>query len=313
MSAGPVDPSTSRVSVIVPVYDTEKYLPACLESLLVQTLADVEIIVVDDASPGDTSAVVESVTAGDPRVRLVVHDVNLGLMRSRVTGALAASGSYLGFVDSDDLVEPWFYESLLDAATAADADIAQSALIEVDVTGNETIHNRGGDAHVLRDEEIVRSLLVGKMSNSLCTKLMRTSLWRDTARDMDPSIRDVAYGEDLLTTLMLAARSRTFVHVPTPGYRYLRRPESITLASSVARVSRHVADLDRVFRESLPVLASLDATAEDIQSYFDREYVGAVRHLLHLARLAGTGAPAGLPDTAPELGLLAAIALDRWS
>lgn len=312
MSGAP-HPPVPRVSVVVPVYATEPYLPACLESLLAQTITDLEVIVVDDASPGAVRSVVDSVASGDPRVRVVAHERNGGLMRSRVSGARAAAGAYLGFVDSDDLVEPWFYESLLDAALASDADLVQCALTEVDVDGNETTYNRGGDAHVLRDDEVVRGLLVGRLSNSLCTKLIRIGLWYEVAESMDPTVRDVAYGEDLLTTLMLAARSRSFAHVPRAGYRYLRRAESITLASSVARITRHLADLDRVFQESLPVLAGLDAPVEDITAYYRREYVGAVRHLLHLARLAGTGAPVGFPDTAPELGLLAAVALDRWS
>jgi len=98
------------VSVVVPVYRTEAYLEGCLASLLGQTLRDIELIVVDDDSPGDVVSVVARAAAGDSRIRVLRHPENRGVGLARVTGARAARGRYLALVDSDDEVSERFLE-----------------------------------------------------------------------------------------------------------------------------------------------------------------------------------------------------------
>ena len=93
-----------KVSIIVPVYKTEKYLKRCLDSLLNQTLEDIEIILVDDGSPDSAPALCDNAAKTDGRIK-VIHKKNEGLGTARNTGMDAACGKYIGFVDSDDFVK----------------------------------------------------------------------------------------------------------------------------------------------------------------------------------------------------------------
>ncbi len=94
------------VSVIVPVYKTERYLAECLKSILGQTLSDLEVVVIDDCSPDRSEDIIMAAAAGDRRVRYIKHDVNLGLGGARNTGMRASRGRYLASVDSDDFIAP---------------------------------------------------------------------------------------------------------------------------------------------------------------------------------------------------------------
>ena len=104
----------TRISIIVPVYNTEAYLPACVESLLAQTHRDLELIFVDDGSTDGSAAILDAYAARDGRVR-VIRKENGGVSSARNAGIAAATGDYIGFVDSDDKVEPTYCETLLRA------------------------------------------------------------------------------------------------------------------------------------------------------------------------------------------------------
>lgn len=113
----------AEISVIVPVYKVEQYLDRCVESLVRQTFPDIEIILVDDGSPDGCPGMCDAWAARDARIR-VVHKENAGLGYARNSGMDAAVGRFIGFVDSDDYVEPDMYERLHDAAVRENADLA---------------------------------------------------------------------------------------------------------------------------------------------------------------------------------------------
>ena len=119
--------SAPLVSVIVPVYGVEAYLPACLASLSAQTLTEFELILVDDGSPDGCGALCDAAAAGDPRVR-VIHRPNGGLSAARNSGLAIARGSYLAFVDSDDTVHPDYLKALYTACAETGADMALCAV-----------------------------------------------------------------------------------------------------------------------------------------------------------------------------------------
>lgn len=113
----------SLISVIIPVYKVEAYLTACVESVLAQTYANTEIILVDDGSPDNCPAMCDEFAARDSRIR-VIHKENGGLSSARNAGIDAARGDYLAFLDSDDLWSPVFLERLYRAIRETDADFA---------------------------------------------------------------------------------------------------------------------------------------------------------------------------------------------
>ena len=102
----------SLISVIVPVYKVEKYLPQCVDSILAQTYRNLEIILVDDGSPDGCAAICDEYAKKDNRVR-VIHQKNAGVSAARNAGLDCAQGEYIGFVDSDDFIAPEMFEALL--------------------------------------------------------------------------------------------------------------------------------------------------------------------------------------------------------
>lgn len=111
------------ISVVVPVYNVEKYLPKCLDSLLAQTWQELEVIVVDDGSPDNSWDIMQEYARRDSRVRLI-RQKNGGLSAARNAGVEAAQGEWIGFLDSDDYVAPEMYETLYRAAVERDAQMA---------------------------------------------------------------------------------------------------------------------------------------------------------------------------------------------
>lgn len=122
------------LSIIVPVYDVERYLPKCMDSILAQTFTDFELILVDDGSPDNCPALCDAAAAKDARIR-VIHQKNGGLSAARNAGLDAARGAWIGFVDSDDYIAPEMYEALYHAVQSTGADLALCDYAEVDETG----------------------------------------------------------------------------------------------------------------------------------------------------------------------------------
>ncbi len=120
-------PSTGQppavISIIVPVYNVEAFLPRCVDSILAQSYPHLEVILVNDGSPDGSPAICDGYAARDSRVK-VIHQENGGLSAARNAGIQRATGHYLGFVDGDDHLHPQMYEWLLQALTQAQADLA---------------------------------------------------------------------------------------------------------------------------------------------------------------------------------------------
>lgn len=121
--------SKIMLSIIVPIYKTEEFLPQCIESILSQSFQDFELILVDDGSPDNCSAICDEYAKKDRRI-VVIHKQNGGLVSARKAGLMAAKGDYIGYVDGDDWVEPGFYQGLMNAAAEKNADIAVSGFIK---------------------------------------------------------------------------------------------------------------------------------------------------------------------------------------
>lgn len=110
------------ISVVVPIYNVKRYLPQCLDSLCAQTASSIEFILVDDGSTDGCAQICDAYAAKDKRFR-VIHQANVGLISARKTGAQAAKGEYVGFVDGDDYVEPSMYMRFSQAIDAYHPDM----------------------------------------------------------------------------------------------------------------------------------------------------------------------------------------------
>lgn len=111
-----------ELSIIVPVYKVEPYLPKCIDSILSQTFTDFELILIDDGSPDRCGEICEEYAAKDDRI-VVIHQANKGVSAARNAGLDIAKGKYIGFVDSDDWIEPEMYEQMLKEIQSRKTDI----------------------------------------------------------------------------------------------------------------------------------------------------------------------------------------------
>ena len=118
----------TKVSIIVPVYNQEAYLKRCLDSLVAQTLEDIEIICVNDGSTDGSAQILEEYAKNDSRIK-IVEQLNLGVSETRNTGLKNSEGEYIGFVDPDDFADKDFFEKLYNAAVENNCDIACGSII----------------------------------------------------------------------------------------------------------------------------------------------------------------------------------------
>ena len=112
-----------KISIIIPCYNTGKYLKRCLDSLINQTYSNLEIIVVNDASPDNLQKIINTYSKKDKRIKPVIHEKNKGLFQARLSGAKIATGDYIAFLDSDDYVDVDFYRELIVTACKNNTDM----------------------------------------------------------------------------------------------------------------------------------------------------------------------------------------------
>lgn len=170
------------LSVIVPVYRVEQYLEKCIRSILGQTMADLELILVDDGSPDGCPALCDAAAEQDPRVR-VIHQKNGGLSAARNAGLDIARGEWIGFVDSDDFVALDLYRTLLDRVRADGTKLAICSLVYVDENG-VPLPNK--PSPITKDEVVSREQALNRMFGSrfwyyvvAYTRLYHRSLFED--------------------------------------------------------------------------------------------------------------------------------------
>lgn len=205
-----MDMNDIPVSVIVPVYGTEVYLPACIDSIRGQSHKNLQIILVDDQSPDRCPAICDRYARTDERI-LVIHQENRGVSGARNTGLDHASGSYIMFVDSDDEISPDAVAVLLRDAIEHGADIAGA-----DETGSS------GACTVYRGEDTLLFALDGKLgSESVCSKLFKTELLADVR-----FVEGKSNHEDGFFVFECCLKQPTMAHRDAGLYRYNQRPGS---------------------------------------------------------------------------------------
>lgn len=169
------------ISVIVPVYNIEsEYLERCIKSICEQTYWNLDIILVDDGSTDGSGAICDKFATEDARVR-VFHKENGGSSSARNLGIKEAKGEYIGFIDSDDYIEPDMYELLADAIVKYNAPMAQISRDEIDEQGNRMpdVCTPPAEECKVTSEEMMRELLMHRGDCSFCTRITHKALFVD--------------------------------------------------------------------------------------------------------------------------------------
>lgn len=226
------------ISIIVPVYNVQEYLPRCVESLQNQTYPQIEILLVDDGSTDKSSVLCDRLAKKDQRIR-VFHKKNGGSSSARNLGIAEARGEYLGFVDSDDYVEPDMYQRLYDAIEEYDVSAAQTGRDEIDPKGNRLpdICIPPKEAVCINAEDFLKELLMHRGDCSFCTKLMKRNVFR--GREFPIGVLN----EDFhLLVQLLGERIDRIISLPDRGYHVFYRLDSNSRRTDKESFSRVYAD-----------------------------------------------------------------------
>ena len=240
--------NSPKVSVIITIYNREKYIEDCARSLFEQTLDSVEFVFVDDASIDQSVALLynqlENYPIRKPQTKIIRLETNGGRAVARQTGLDNVSGEYIIHVDSDDWVDYDMLEKLYERAKETHADI-----VGCNVTHEYRSYKRLFCQDYSNDmDENIRRLLNGKIFPSLCTSLTRTSLIKDNQIAFPQGLDT---GEDLLFNLSLYLHANKVVGIDNPFYHYRHTEDSGSFKhteksiNSVIEVSRRIENLMR--------------------------------------------------------------------
>lgn len=214
------------ISVIVPVYKVEQYLQKCVDSILNQTYKNLEIILVDDGSPDTCPQMCDAFAKKDQRIK-VIHTTNGGVSRARNMALDIATGDYIGFVDSDDWIEPQMYEILYQSILDTNAQIAIiSCMKDRDASdsgapSSDCLYDIS-KVEVTEPQEALKRMCLGtKYEGHMWVKLINRDLFEATRFP-----ETITICEDMLVSTQLFTRSKKIAYYPYWGYHYLQREDS---------------------------------------------------------------------------------------
>lgn len=210
----------TKVSIIVPVYNVEKYLRKCLDSLINQTLKDIEIICINDGSTDKSLEILEEYKNRDSRI-ILLNQENSGQSVARNRGIEIAKGEYIGFVDPDDWVDLDYYEKLYNTANTNDADIAVGGIIRV--TGIKKKKFLNFEKETITDNTNLKFELCDVPEKSyVWNKIYKTEKLKEIGLEFEKGI----FYEDCIFTPQALFFLWKMVTVPNIHYYYLRRGNS---------------------------------------------------------------------------------------
>lgn len=206
------------LSVVVPVYNVEKYVERAVDSICTQTLTDMEIILVDDGSKDQSGKLCDELAQKDSRIR-VLHKENGGLSSARNAGIEIAGGKYIAFVDSDDWIDPEMYSVLTGLLEKHQADLAICSYKEVSEGENPNPAKGEGEIAVWQDQEALQVFVEEQetynIQNAAWNKVYKRSLMGELRFPEGKLFEDIAY------TTKLIARSQKTVYTNQPFYNYV--------------------------------------------------------------------------------------------
>ena len=234
-----------KISVIIPVYNCEKYLPACIESVCAQTYRNLQIILIDDGSRDKSGEICDTYARKDPRIT-VLHQENAGVSAARNAGLRIAEGELIAFADADDYLDADMYGFLLELMQTYDADIVHCGYRRV-VSGNVELEQNSGELYLQNREEALFCMVAGKVFHcGLWNKLYRCQMIEGLAFDEKLKIN-----EDILFNFQAFSRARQLVYMDVPKYNYIAHPGSACTATGELNKALDSCEVNREMLRAL--------------------------------------------------------------
>lgn len=225
------------VSVIIPVYNTEKYLVSCVDSILQQNDVSLEIILVDDGSTDASPSICDDYAQKYDNIH-TLHIQNSGPATAKNEGLKLAQGNYIALTDSDDRMEPLMLHKMVSAGYEHDADIVCCNYKQIDEQGNVSHLNSTNQQYVLNHEEgLIHFFSKDKIYSQCWTKLYKHQMLSDNHIENDPGLRT---DEDFIFNIRAFVHAKTTVIVDEPLYEYTHREGSLAHAYFKSHINQYI-------------------------------------------------------------------------
>lgn len=237
-----------KVSVIIPVYNGEKTIQRCLDSVINQTLSDIEIIVVNDGSTDGTLDILNGFD--DERIKVITQE-NSGQGCARNTGMDTARGEYIGFVDADDTIEAEMYEKMYSLAKEHDAEIVQCNLLDIWQDGRQKIQLQGfkGTVEIESCAEYMGKYMIGYIhSYEVCNKIFKRDFLLKNSLKM-PDTRKY-FSEDILFNMEAIKYLKRICFIKEPYYNYYQYSGSHMHSSEAKRLRQMISMFDEFLEQT---------------------------------------------------------------
>ena len=244
------------ISVIVPVYGTEKWLRRCLDSIIWQSYRNIELICVNDASPDGCAEILDAYIKSSPRiaVKVVTHEKNKGLFAARLSGLKVAKGDYIAFVDSDDYINLDFYRPMLKNMIDKHSDIIVANAVHEDENGYRYIHPRYAD---YRFEDCCNGGLFNKyfeqegncfIWHTVWNKVYRREILEKSLPYYEKIEKHLIMAEDFCYSTVLFFHAKTISYSEYSYYFYFQHSgASTSLAGGIKKYLKNIGDLETAF------------------------------------------------------------------
>lgn len=271
-----------KISVIVPIYNIEEYLPKCIKSVINQTYNNLQIILVDDGSTDLSGEICDYYEKKDKRIK-VIHKKNGGLVSARKVGLKVAEGDFIGFVDGDDYVEPQFYEILLRDILESNADFVHTGYLyeeNDDSTTNTRFENGLYEIGKTYGVDLIIKGVLGngeriEITSSIWSKLFKKEFVKKCYSKVPES---QSQGEDLICLcICLLEGKRLYMH-KSALYHYVKRQGSImnnANASFVAEIGKLYICLKKIFVD----YGVYEQVSFCLDDYFFRIVLGSIKRI----------------------------------
>ncbi|MEH6947937.1 glycosyltransferase [Bacillus sp. JJ634] len=268
-----------KISVIIPVYNAEKYIEDCIKSLLNQSLQECEFIFVNDGSEDNSSQVIEKYKKHDSRMKLINQE-NQGVSIARNEGLQVATGKYVGFVDADDFIESDMFKRLYQSAQLYNCDIVISNF-ESELEGHKVITKYPFPKGIILSEEYLKTELLpyflkSDNFNTVCNKIFKNKLIK-SQHIIFPE--KVALGEDGMFNIQFFSYAETAMYIDYTGYHYREVPGSATRSIEEKDYFNRAIE---VYTSKLPEIYLTNINQEKVQQFRSIKLIYSVLSYIHM-------------------------------
>lgn len=210
----------NKISIIVPIYNTEKYLERCLQSLINQDYKNIEIILINDGSNDKSISICNTYKNKDNRI-IVIDKKHTGVADTRNIGIKKATGDYIGFVDSDDYIDKDMFKNLVEGAEKYKCEISMCDLVETYSLNDEIKEYKLKHVKMDKKQALEQLLYDKNIGNYMTVKLFRKELFEGI------EFPEGTLYEDIATAYKLFNKASNILYIPVPMYHYYQRSDSI--------------------------------------------------------------------------------------